>query len=365
MRIALVVSGGMDPSGREAVIPALLALVERIARRHDVVVYVLRYFDEPRRYSLRGATIQDLGRPRGVRQQYAALIRAVRRDGPFSLIHAYWALPPGLVAACVARRVGLPSIVTLDSGEFAAIPDIGYGQQLRARQRAAVWATCRLATSLTVCSQFQKRLAHLAEKRVTVIPLGVDASLFKPSTRREGPPWRLIHVANLNPVKDQATLLNAFRDVVNRVGDVYLDIVGLDTLNGAVQRLAEELDISSRISFHGFKASDTLVALYQRAHLAVLTSRHEAAGVATIEAAACGVPTVGTNVGYVADLAPHAAIAAPPGNPSSLADAIVGMLLDRRARERTAESARDWALAHDADWTAEEFDRLYHAVAAD
>jgi hypothetical protein len=49
----------------------------------------------------------------------------------------------------------------------------------------------------------------------------------------------------------------------------------------------------------------------------------------------------------------------PPANPRALADAIVTLLADRPARQRLASSARQWAVAHDADWTAAEFTRLY------
>src|SRR5476649_545704 len=65
MRIGLVVSGGFDRSGRERVTPSLLWLVERLARRHDVHVFVLHYYPEPRSYSLLGATVHDIGRVAG------------------------------------------------------------------------------------------------------------------------------------------------------------------------------------------------------------------------------------------------------------------------------------------------------------
>jgi len=124
MRIALVVTGGFDRSGRERVIPSLLWLVERLARRHEVFVYVLRYHDKPCRYNLAGATIQDLGRPKGLCRQYAALSSAMRADCPFDIIHAYWGLPAGLLATIIGRRLGVPSVVTCDSGEFVALPRI-------------------------------------------------------------------------------------------------------------------------------------------------------------------------------------------------------------------------------------------------
>jgi hypothetical protein len=70
------------------------------------------------------------------------------------------------------------------------------------------------------------------------------------------------------------------------------------------------------------------------------------------------VPTVGTNVGYVADFHPNRAAAVPARNPQALADA----LRDRERRRQLAAAAQAWTLRHDADWTAEAFDRLYHEV---
>src|SRR5215468_9458288 len=87
MRIGMVVTGGVDASGRERVVPALLWLVERLARRHDVHVFALHYYREPRTYRLLGATVHDLGRvdgPPGLRRLRvgARLRHAVRACGP-------------------------------------------------------------------------------------------------------------------------------------------------------------------------------------------------------------------------------------------------------------------------------------------
>jgi YfiH family protein len=52
-------------------------------------------------------------------------------------------------------------------------------------------------------------------------------------------------VANLNPIKDQGTLLRAFAQVAARAGDVRLDCVGEDTMGGRIQRLARELGVAA------------------------------------------------------------------------------------------------------------------------
>ena len=369
MRLALVVAGGVDESARKRVTPALLWLVERLARRHTVIVYVLHYHDRPRSYPLLGAAVHDLGSPRGIWRQYRALVSAMRRDGPFDVVHGYQALPSCLAAALAGWRLSVPSVATFDSGEFVALPDVGagYGLQRRPRQRLAVSAAARLATVVTVCSQYQQQLGERRGITSAVIPIGVDRRSFPPAEPSDGPPWRLLHVASLNPVKDQTTLVRAVAQLVSRSVDVRLDIVGEDTMGGAIQDLVRQLGLESRVSFHGFQPTEALPSFYQRAHLFVLSSRHEAANVAVLEAAASGVPIAGTAVGHLADWAtsgePPKAVTAAPGDPSSLANAIERALADPAARREMAEAARAWSLAHDADWTAHQFEEVYNRLA--
>jgi glycosyltransferase involved in cell wall biosynthesis len=68
--------------------------------------------------------------------------------------------------------------------------------------------------------------------------------------------------------------------------------------------------------------------LYQGADLFMLSSRHESQGMVVLEAAACGVPTVGTAVGVVPELAPDAAVAVPSADPAALAAGILALVND-------------------------------------
>jgi glycosyltransferase involved in cell wall biosynthesis len=367
MKIALVVPGGVDRTGRERVVPVLLWLVERLARRHDLHVFVLDYYPRPCEYALLGATIHDLGRvtgPIGFRRFRIErrLDAALRAHGPFDLVHAYWGMPAGIVATRVARRLHVPVVVTLSSGELVRIDDIGYGLQRRWSTRRAIDAIVRDASAITVPTEYMASLPPLRERPPAVIPIGVDASLFPRASRVEGPPWRLVRVASLNRVKDYPTLLHALAHVVSDSSiarDTHLDIVGEDTLGGDVQRLAAELDLDRHVTFHGVQTIDRVATFYTRAHLNVVSSRHEASNATMLEAACTELPTVGTAVGYVADWHPDRAVAVPPGDPHALAAAIVDLLCDRERRARIGRAARQWALAHDADWTADEIDHLY------
>jgi hypothetical protein len=74
-RIAFVATGGFDAGGRERVIPALLWLVERLAREHEI--HVSSFVPEPTVF-LRGATVHDLA-ARGTEPPVSRARSALRR----------------------------------------------------------------------------------------------------------------------------------------------------------------------------------------------------------------------------------------------------------------------------------------------
>jgi len=149
--------------------------------------------------------------------------------------------------------------------------------------------------------------------------------------------------------------------------DASVTFVGADTLHGHHARLAAELGVSDRITFAGQLPSDQVADVLRGASWNVLTSRHDAGPVAVLEAAACGVPTVGVRVGHVADFTvPGVVPAAVPideHTPIAAARAIAGALT-RDDRPAIAERAEHWARTHDADATARAFDVLYRRLVA-
>jgi hypothetical protein len=71
---------------------------------------------------------------------------------------------------------------------------------------------------------------------------------------------------------------------------------------------------------------------------------------------------VGTLAGYVADWSPMKAMALGDAIPESLADAIVTLHADPDRRRSMAALARTFSIAHDATWSAAQFDKLYRSL---
>jgi glycosyltransferase involved in cell wall biosynthesis len=364
MKIALVITGGLHPSGREQIIPALLTFVARLAESHDVHAFALRHLARSQTYRLHGAVVHDLGRPRGRWRQWRALRDALVANGPFDIVHGYWADPAGLLTVLAARRLGLPSVVTCDSGEFVSLPDRAYGLQRGFASRAAVRFACRNASVVHVTSEYMQRLAE--EHGITShrVPLGIDTASFEPPRmRHDSAPWKLLQVASLNLVKDQSTLLRALAHV-RQTHDVHLDLVGEDTLAGRLQREASSVGLADAVTFHGFVEQAQLRDLYASAHMYVQSSQHEAAGVAVLEAAASGLPIVGTRVGYVSDWEKVAAVAVPVGDADALACAIVTLITNPERRRALAHAARERVRAYDASLTTAGLVGLYEIARA-
>ena len=370
MRIALVVPGGVDPVGSPRVIPFIHDLVRRLGERHDVTVVAVGHDTQAGEWQLFGAPVINVPVGRHSKADIARVLASVPgvagRHGRPDVVHGLWANLPGLAAVAAAKRWRVPSVVSVCGGEFAAHPTIGYGGGLTTGTRRLALTATRSATTVTVATDWMRDHVRAAGAPVSdVIPLGADTALFTPAPVAHPP--RLVHVGGLNRVKDQDLLLAAFAIVAAQQPAVRLTIAGGDTLDGHHRRLAGRLGIAGRVDFLGHVPHAELADVIRGATLHVLTSLHDAGPVAVLEAAACGVPTVGTDVGHVHDFATlpaPSAVAVTDHSPATLAAAITDLLGDEPRRAALAGSGLQWAVAHDAEHTAASFEMLYRRLSA-
>jgi glycosyltransferase involved in cell wall biosynthesis len=376
------VPGGFGVDDRRHNIPALMALVGELAARHEVHVFSFVDPGEGGDHFLVGAHIHRVEYPwfergAGLWPRGMAFVRLGAqiarglwrggRAGHFDCLHAFWANEPGLLAGSLGRSAGIPVVLSVAGGESVWIPDIAYGGAATRTGRALTSLSLRMAGQITVGTEYARSfLPQPFRERAQVIPLGISCAPFEEHPRRRaGPPWRLLHVANLNVVKDQQTLLSAFAQVASRMGDVVLDCVGADALGGGVQTRARELGLGDRVRFHGLLPPEQLVSFYRGAHLLVLSSRYESQGVVVLEAGAAGLPTVGTAVGLLPTLAPRAAWCVPAGQPVTLARAICDLLGDEPRRQAMGAAAQEFARIHDCAATARAFEKIYARLASE
>jgi len=361
MRIAMVVPGGVDRSLEYRVIPALLALISRLAINNDVQVFALHQEIEAGEWQAVGAHIRNIGSKHTALRAVRAIC-AEHRTAPFDVVHAIWSGWCGLIAVTSGRLLGIPSLVHIAGGELVSITEIAYGGRLKWYGRLREVLNLRAASAVTAASTPILEMLSALGVAAHRVPLGVDLAAWPPRDpipRDPNRPARLIHVASLNLVKDQTTLLRALASLAPSGLNFEMNIVGEDTLNGRIQSMAAELGLSERVRFLGFLTQRQLRPIVEAADLMIHSSRHEAGPLAMLEAAVAGVPTVGTAVGHIREWSPAAAACVPVGDWAGLGKSISQLLHDEDLRLRIAREALRRAVREDADYTAECFRTLY------
>ncbi len=307
MKIALL-TPGFSKDEQDWCIPFLYDLVKGLAEQHEVHVFALRYPPYPATYKFFGATVHAIGGHHsisGVKRfrlwmQTAQAIRAEHQRSNFDVIHAIWADETGFLARELGARLHTPSFVTVTGGELVYLPEIDYGLQGGRFQRwlvhRALRVDCVIAPS-KIQAEFVRKLAPTA--RIETVPFGVDTELFHPAVVPPHSP-RLIAAGSLIPVKNHALLLRAFAAL--KTPNAQLEIAGEGFLQPQLETLARELGISDRVIFAGKVDHGELTAHFHVADIHILTSHHEGFGLVNVEAAACGIPTIGFKVGVVPEL---------------------------------------------------------------
>jgi len=365
VKLAIVVPGGVDRTGEFRVIPVFLALIKRLALVHEVHVFVLRQEIVAGCWEFAGARIHNIG-DGWTRVRAIAAIWDEHRSVPFDVVHAIFSGSCSEVAIAAATLMRVPSLVHIAGGELIALREINYGGRLNWKGRLREAVVLRAAHAISAASAPIIESINALGLQAKRIPLGVDLDIWPPllPRRRNTAVAQLVHVASLNAVKDQSTLLRALRILVDAKVEFQMDIVGVDTLQGTVYELAEQLGLERYLRFVGFKTQQTLRPIMEEADLLVMSSLHEAGPLVLLEAAVAGVPTVGTAVGHIAEWSPSAALAVPVGDHVGLANAICRVLADEELRLRLARAAQRRAIVIDADHTARAFEILYRQMLA-
>jgi N-acetyl-alpha-D-glucosaminyl L-malate synthase BshA len=149
----------------------------------------------------------------------------------------------------------------------------------------------------------------------------------------------LVHLSNFRPVKRIHDVIKTFARVSREV-PARLLMVGDGPERSSAEWLAKDLKICDRVHFLG--KQDHVNELLPAADLMLMPSEMESFGLAALEAMACEVPTIGTNVGGVPELIQDGVtgLLFPVGDVDAMAAASIALLKDRDRLNTMAKAAR-------------------------
>lgn len=257
---------------------------------------------------------------------------------PIDVFHVHYAIPHATAALLAQQILGerAPRLMTTLHGTDITV--VGNDRSFLPITRHSVERSNRV----TVPSQFlasatRENLGLASDFPIAIIPNFVDSERYKPlDTPRV---LRVIHNSNFRPVKRPLDVIEVFAKVRARCPAELL-LIGDGPERSRCERRVHELDLASVVRFAG-KQHDFVLPL-QESRVFLQTSETESFGLAALEAQACGVPVVSTNVGGVAEVIVdgETGMLAPLGDIDTLAHATTKLLQDDALFARMADAAR-------------------------
>ena len=291
----------------------------------------------------------------------AAGIQQALRHSRHDVWHFHYPFPTGELSLLLSLRHGgfralsqRPRPVVVCSYHSDFVGEAGLKRTLATPYAALTRAFLQAVDAVLVASPQlaeRSRFVPAVAGKVRVVPYGIDTQHLRPTPailgaaadlrRRYGSPL-VLFVGRLVPYKGVDVLLRA----LPAVPEAHAVLVGEGPLRAELEGLASALGLSHRVSFAGALSDEALAAHYHAADLFALPSvtPNEAFGLVQLEAHACGLAVVSTNLPTGVPFANkhgESGLVVEPGDVAGLGDALARLLRDPELRARLGRQARE------------------------
>ena len=234
-------------------------------------------------------------------------------------LHVHYASHPALVAYIIHQFTGISYSITIHSHDI-------YDNHVMLKQKLGA------AKFLVTISNFNldylvKLLGNWVGKKVFVIHSGVNLSEFVPQKVRNpnnSHKFILLQIGSLHWKKGQTYFLKALKLLDSEIDNLQVQIIGDGPERKKLERMIRELGLTNKVELLGAKTQSEVKQLLINADCYIQTSVSEGIPVALMEALACELPVISTNITGIPELVIHGktGILIPPKDVAAIADAI-------------------------------------------
>ena len=296
----------------------------------------------------------------------------INKESGFDVIHAHdWLVT--YAAKSLKNAYDIPIVATIHATEAGR--NSGIHDDTQRYINDTEWLLTYEATEVIVNSNFMKndlqRLFGLPYDKINVIPNGINLNNFT-GIERDYDFRRqyamdnekiILYVGRLVYEKGIQHLIAAMPKILSNYHDAKLVIAGKGGMIDELREQANALGLGNKIYFAGYLGGKDVEKMYKAADISVFPSTYEPFGIVALEAMLAGVPTVVSDVGGLNEIVEHGVdgMKSYAGNPNSLADSILELLLNPELCDKVTKQAKikvknefNWAkIAQDTYFTYE------------
>jgi N-acetyl-alpha-D-glucosaminyl L-malate synthase BshA len=295
----------------------------------------------------------------------------IAKHAGLDLLHVHYAIPHA-TSAVMARQIlageghSLPVVTTLHGTDITLI-----GQD-PSFAPVVTWSINE-SDGVTAVSNYlrQETYDHFSvDNGIEVIPNFIDTDRFYRQNKEHfkqalcpNGEKVIVHVSNFRSVKNTKQVVDVFHRVQNGNSDVKLLLVGDGPERVPTERKARELGVYDDIRFLG--KQDPIEEILSIADVFLMPSQSETFGLAALEAMACRVPTVVSDVGGLPELVNdgETGCLCPVDDVDAFTECTRALLTDEDMHDRMAEAARTRAVdTFDIDRVVPMYERYYETV---
>jgi glycosyltransferase involved in cell wall biosynthesis len=265
-----------------------------------------------------------------------ATIVAEHEREPFDILHAQYGYPTGWAALLASRRIGVPTVVSIQGGDGHWVGGCCETHRL-AMVRVLDHAGAVLIGGRSFADEVSERLGT-APGRFTIVPGAVDTRRFTPAPDAPGGPVRILYHGRVDRRKGVLDFLHALTSVE---GDWRATVSGIGPDLDAAKKLATELDLSERVTFTGYADYAAVPALYHGHHIFASPTYAEGFSNTILEAMASRLAVLSCRSVGVVDCMRDGenGLLVEAGDIAAQAEALSALVNDASLRQRLASAA--------------------------
>jgi L-malate glycosyltransferase len=292
-------------------------------------------------------------------------ILQVANEEGLDLLHFHYALPFAFLVPVLKQRLAAAAPLLVGTLHGTDVSDFGR-DPITAAQLSEALGELNALTTVSVHFAYLARDTFRLSALPIVIPNFVNLSHFHPALiagdKHRSFPARIAHLSNFRPVKDAATTLQVFSAIRDKVdAELWLIGDGPDILS-----LRESCGAEWGHSVRHWGFQPNVAQVLARADLLLMSSLSESFCLAALEAMACGLPVVATNVGGLPEVVLHGRTGYlyAVGDHASAVSAVVELLSDPPRYRAMSIAARQRARRYGQHAVVTLYEQLYTELLA-